>query len=911
MITRRSICPQKWKDITITKTCSIDPDSCIGCGLPQWDAWSDCSSLCDIGHQFRRQFRMCKNVATKREWREDLAGAGETRNCGQRREERVSYTACVSANACANGVYCGQGGRDKIITAVSVMSTCPADQVSMELSRSPEPCPLVACPTWGPFSGETCGVCDESRVLSRVCQRAIGAQSCDCPPGDEITVEQCIPGPSIEWGEWSAYSVCSATCGMGTQYRNRAKICDQTQIETDTRACFINMGEWRVIQTNGFNIPQLVPVTENAGWSACSSAECVAGVQTRQLKHTCPTDLTGIEKTETRPCLPLRYPDGGSYEDQQWTLVSGCSQTCGEGLETWSRPHSCKQYNNMADETTYKTCKNPDSVPGAWGIWSTCQRCYSDINNIPMQSRSRTWSCAGYGTAFAITNGVETVFQQCAIPSCAYLSEWSYTPCNCQRRDAGFRTRTCINEDKARGIDCGGAPLWESVPCNGELIRPNTTFGAAAVDQPRGGKIAVLGWELVKEYWSDWTACTIPCHLSGNCGQQSRTQKTFCVDSTGQYLEPGVATEQRACPCPTGELTPIVWGKCDSPDPLNCPGTQTGIQRHTCGGNDVSDVRPCGSQGTWLEWSDYGACSASCNGGFKQRTRQWSCLSAGKAAQTETASCNDILCNYFGAWSNWAACSVSCGIGTMSRSRYCHGGGEGTGLCRADENGVMKIDTARCDMGQCCEWDWSGWTGCCLDNQKNIRLRFRGNQCGQKWEVRSKTCEMRPIPDAAQTDFPSCKSLTDRNFLTAKSGVAARWLNFINPDKVKTEVIQGPTLGHADNMAEITVMPESILQQSSSQFFFNQNQVPFNSAPMVANTTPVVSNIPTHIIQAAQGPSVALPPVPIDPVTITVEAPPAAPEPAAPVPAAQTPNNPFGWLWGGNFNINSNSRFSG
>lgn len=541
-----------------------------------------------------------------------------------------------------------------------------------------------------------------------------------------------------------------------------------------------------------------------------------------------------------------------------------------------------------------------------------------------MQSRSRQWSCAGYGTSFAQTNGVETVFQQCAIPSCAYLSEWSYTPCNCQRRDAGFRTRTCINEDKLRGIDCGDAPLWESVPCNGDLILPSTSFPAdPTADLDRSGRISVLGWELVKDDWSDWTACTIPCHLSGDCGKQSRIQKTFCVDSTGQYLEPGVATEERACPCTTGGLTPIVWGECNSPDPLNCPGTQTGIQRHTCGGNDVVDVRPCGSQGTWLEWSDYGACSASCNGGIKTRSRQWSCASAKKPAQTETASCNDSLCNYFGAWSNWAACSVSCGIGTMSRTRYCHGGGEGTGLCRADENGVMKVDIAKCDMGQCCEWDWSGWTGCCLEKQKNIRLRFRGNQCGQRWEVISKTCEMRPIPDAQQTDFPSCKSLTDRSYLTAQSGVGAKWLNFINPDKVKTEIIQGPTLGHADNPDEISVMPESILQQSASQFFFNQNQVPFNSAPMIANTTPVVANIPTQILQA----SPMFPPAAIDPMTLDipanimqaahggsapVAAPAPAPEPVAPAPAQTTPNNAFSWLWGSNnFNLNSGSTFSG
>ena len=40
---------------------------------------------------------------------------------------------------------------------------------------------------------------------------------------------------------------------------------------------------------------------------------------------------------------------------------------------------------------------------------------------------------------------------------------------------------------------------------------------------------------------------------------------------------------------------------------------------------------------------------------------------------------------------------------------------------------VTTNEVATCDMGSCCDFDWSGWTGCCRDTQnKNVRLRFRG-----------------------------------------------------------------------------------------------------------------------------------------------------------------------------------------
>jgi len=272
---------------------------------------------------------------------------------------------------------------------------------------------------------------------------------------------------------------------------------------------------------------------------------------------------------------------------------------------------------------------------------------------------------------------------------------------------------------------------------------------------------------------------------------------------------------------------------------------------------------------------------------LKQRSRSWTCAADGKADQIESASCNDHSCNYYGAWSNWGACSVSCGIGTMSRSRYCHGGNDGTGLCIVGANGVGKVDTARCDMGKCCEWDWSGWTSCCQapDRQKNIRLRFRGNQCGSDWEVIEKTCENQPIADP-RNPFISCATIRQNNHLSYQSN--SKWVDFVNPDKKTTVVLPGTVLGHKDDPNKVktaTWYSEStttaaqapaapIFTPSTSNYYFTRNQVAYNSKPYVAPATTVVAT-PVVAAPVVAAPVVAAPvvPAPVVPVAPVVSAP--------------------------------------
>jgi len=66
-------------------------------------------------------------------------------------------------------------------------------------------------------------------------------------------------------------------------------------------------------------------------------------------------------------------------------------------------------------------------------------------------------------------------------------------------------------------------------------------------------------------------------------------------------------------------------------------------------------------------WSDWGTCSATCDGGITIRT----CTAGGLVGNTESAECNTQSCGgsqmtYH--WSDWGTCSATCGGGTQTRT---------------------------------------------------------------------------------------------------------------------------------------------------------------------------------------------------------------------------------------------------
>ena len=70
------------------------------------------------------------------------------------------------------------------------------------------------------------------------------------------------------------------------------------------------------------------------------------------------------------------------------------------------------------------------------------------------------------------------------------------------------------------------------------------------------------------------------------------------------------------------------------------------------------------SSGAWSEWQSWGACSQSCPGGKRIRTRSHTCSGA---TQNQSMLCGENP--GFSEWGPWTACSRTCGGGTQYRTR--------------------------------------------------------------------------------------------------------------------------------------------------------------------------------------------------------------------------------------------------
>ncbi|XP_068563703.1 hemicentin-1 [Cebidichthys violaceus] len=251
--------------------------------------------------------------------------------------------------------------------------------------------------------------------------------------------------------------------------------------------------------------------------------------------------------------------------------------------------------------------------------------------------------------------------------------------------------------------------------------------------------------------WSDWSLWE---ECSRTCGQGNRTRVRTCSNPPAQHGgKPceGKAVEVIMCsvrPCPVagnwGSWLP--WspcsescGKgmqsrirlCNSPPPAfdgpQCEGTDTQTQ--------VCKERPCPVDGKWSSWVSWGACSVSCGGGTRQRTR----LCASPVPQHGGRRCegNDVhidFCNSdpcpisgnWGPWSSWGSCSKTCNGGQMRRYRTCDNPRPANGgrACAGADTQIQRCSTANCPVDA--NWgSWQQWGECSASCGGGERTRVR------------------------------------------------------------------------------------------------------------------------------------------------------------------------------------------
>ena len=157
---------------------------------------------------------------------------------------------------------------------------------------------------------------------------------------------------------------------------------------------------------------------------------------------------------------------------------------------------------------------------------------------------------------------------------------------------------------------------------------------------------------------------------------------------------------------------------------------------------------------TWANWEEWSKCDESCGGGKKIRTRkcassekksnhQKQCFGHDKERYTkQSCSCNVGGCPEdmkFKAWGAWSACTVSCGGGFKTRTRSCSPALNGGEECpnRVD-NKELYEKTEQCTSADCEIFEaslWSVWSGCSVTCGKGVKSRERTCKSAMTFET--------------------------------------------------------------------------------------------------------------------------------------------------------------------------------
>ncbi|XP_060113829.1 adhesion G protein-coupled receptor B2 isoform X2 [Heteronotia binoei] len=175
--------------------------------------------------------------------------------------------------------------------------------------------------------------------------------------------------------EWSQWSVCSLTCGQGTQVRTRSCVSSPygtlcSGLLRETRLC-----------NNTATCP-VHGLQENwSPWSLCSMT-CGRGSRIRMRHCVAPWHSRKAcegPEVQTKPCNIALCPVEGQWLD--WGSWSRCSVSCSNGTQQRTRKCSVSAHGWAECKGAHadaRECYNPecpvDSTWGPWNHWSLCSK---------------------------------------------------------------------------------------------------------------------------------------------------------------------------------------------------------------------------------------------------------------------------------------------------------------------------------------------------------------------------------------------------------------------------------------------------------------------------------------------------------------------------------------------------------
>ena len=450
--------------------------------------------------------------------------------------------------------------------------------------------------------------------------------------------------------DWGANSTCSQSCGGGSKIRHRT---------ITTQAAHGGVACPALNETHPCNeqpCPVDCVVSAFNDWTPCTKS-CGSGTQTRSSSVTtspadggaaCPA-LDQVRPCETHPC-PV------DCVVSNWGAYSPCTVTCSTGTRTRSRSvitnaqHGGVQCGNLTEVGACDAGPCPvDCHVSEWGNWSACTE--SCDGGAQTRSRSITTQSQNNGTVCPDLQQTRDCNTQ-ACPVDCQVSAWgNWGDCSLTCGDNGLETRS---RSVVTAVAHGGAAcpaLEQTQSCQNSPHCPV---------------------HCVVSNFSEFGACTKSC----GGGLQTRSRTVVTGADHGGVACPSLTETQQ---CNNG------------PCPVDCV---------------VSN------------WGDWTTCTKSCGSGQESRSRSIdeNPTSGGApcGALSQTRSCNDQPCPQDCVVSNWgafSACTVTCGGGEKTRTRTettptAHGG-----VACPPLQETQSCNAQACPV-DCAVSDWTDWTQC-------------------------------------------------------------------------------------------------------------------------------------------------------------------------------------------------------
>jgi len=434
-----SDCP----DLIETRDCNTGVCA-VDCVVSDFGPWSQCSKECGGGVSTRTRTRL----QPANSWGKECPPLTESKPCNtQVCKDDCKVTEWGQWSTCSK--TCGGGTQKRSRSVIS--QPCGGGKDCPDLTETREcntggckvDCKVSDFGAWSSCSA-TCGGGIQTRKRTITQQPSNGGDVCPALTESKICNTQSCKS-DCKVSDWTSWSTCSKSCGGGVSTRTRSILsqpCDggascpplKETKDCNTQACVVDC-----------------KVSDWSDWSMCSKT-CGGGTQTRKrvvTQYPCANGDKCPALTETRNCNTDTCTTDCKVSD--WSAWSSCSKTCGGGLTTRTRKVLTQPCNGGAQcppltETgscNTDPCKS-DCKVSDWSQWSTCSKdCGGGV-----QTRSRTitqQACSGGAGCPALTDSQSCNTQSCSSGNCAQ---------SCNNGDVAYTVSTdAIVVSYKNGID--------------------------------------------------------------------------------------------------------------------------------------------------------------------------------------------------------------------------------------------------------------------------------------------------------------------------------------------------------------------------------------------------------------------------------------------------------------------------